>query len=412
MNANHILNTESAYFLSILGFIMRNLLILLFGLLLLGLLGYVCIYQKHADSIQTDISNRANTLLHDIPQTAGATTALKAKVDGRDITLTGTVASEALKLKAEEVAKVHGYRTLDNQLSIVDLVEVEPVEVEPVQVKPKQPYRFTATKSPSKAVVLEGYVPTSEVQQQLLTLAKEKFGEEKVTDKLVVTPDAPEGWLSTVETTLSSLAVLDFGKVSLIDQKLEISGEAKSEEVLQKVKANVNDGITSNHQVSFDLIAPELPADVPVESTKESSSTGNNEEILAEKTKQEQQNLACQKQFEQLLAENTILFRTSSAIISTGSLSLLKQLVEVTQACSTQTISVEGHTDATGPRELNQLLSQLRAEAVVNYLVKKGIDKSRLKALGHGENNPIADNTSLQGRAANRRIEFIVKEVE
>jgi len=90
----------------------------------------------------------------------------------------------------------------------------------------------------------------------------------------------------------------------------------------------------------------------------------------------------------------------------------LNELVKVTKACSTQTISVEGHTDATGPNDLNKWLSQQRAESVVNYLVKQGIDKSRLEALGHGENKPVADNASTQGRAANRRIEFIVKEVE
>ena len=384
---------------------MRNLLILLIGLILFSLLGYVCIYHDKANTIQADISERANTLLKDDIAIAGD--AIEAKVEGRDITLTGTVISETMKQKAEEVAKVHGYRSLDNQLTVV--------EPAPVPATPKPPYHFSATKSESKQVVLEGFVPSSDIQRQLVTQVQAKFGTYKVTDKLVVTPDATRGWLQTVQATLLSLAVLDSGKISLVDEKLEVSGEARSEKIIQQVKTGISDGIPSNHQVSFDLtlnstFAPTLdptidtssePEDVPDDSPKESKIT-----------KQEEENTACQKQFEQLLAENTILFKTSSAIISAKSLGLLNQLVEVTQACSTQTISVEGHTDATGPSQLNQRLSKLRAESVINYLVKKGIDKRQLQVQGHGESNPIADNATKQGRTANRRIEFIVKEVE
>ena len=67
---------------------------------------------------------------------------------------------------------------------------------------------------------------------------------------------------------------------------------------------------------------------------------------------------------------------------------------------------VTGHTDATGPDDLNQTLSEERARSVVAYLVKAGIQPERLQAVGKGESEPIAPNTDPAGRALNRRVEF------
>ena len=66
-----------------------------------------------------------------------------------------------------------------------------------------------------------------------------------------------------------------------------------------------------------------------------------------------------------------------------------------------------GHTDDIGPADGNQRLSQRRADAVRNWLVDNGIDADRLTAVGYGEDQPIADNSTEEGRTANRRIEFI-----
>ncbi len=69
-------------------------------------------------------------------------------------------------------------------------------------------------------------------------------------------------------------------------------------------------------------------------------------------------------------------------------------------------VEVQGHTDGAGLADSNRKLSQKRAEAVVKYLVSKGIDKSRLVAKGYGPDVPIADNKTLKGRQSNRRVEF------
>lgn len=71
------------------------------------------------------------------------------------------------------------------------------------------------------------------------------------------------------------------------------------------------------------------------------------------------------------------------------------------------TLAIEGHTDDSGNATHNQTLSRQRAEAVLQYLVKEGIDASRLRAVGHGATQPLADNKDETGRAKNRRVELV-----
>ena len=70
---------------------------------------------------------------------------------------------------------------------------------------------------------------------------------------------------------------------------------------------------------------------------------------------------------------------------------------------------VQGHCDASGSDKVNDPLSQKRAEAIVAALVEQGIAQTRLSAVGKGSHEPIADNSSDEGRAKNRRVEFIKK---
>ena len=71
-------------------------------------------------------------------------------------------------------------------------------------------------------------------------------------------------------------------------------------------------------------------------------------------------------------------------------------------------IEIRGHTDVRGEYDYNIDLSQRRAQAVVNYLLSKGITKNRVTSKGYGSTMPIADNETAEGRQKNRRVEFIV----
>jgi outer membrane protein OmpA-like peptidoglycan-associated protein len=69
--------------------------------------------------------------------------------------------------------------------------------------------------------------------------------------------------------------------------------------------------------------------------------------------------------------------------------------------------SVEGHTDSDGETAFNQSLSERRAEAVVNEMIRLGIDGSRMTSKGFGESAPIDTNSTPEGKANNRRVEFL-----
>jgi len=106
---------------------------------------------------------------------------------------------------------------------------------------------------------------------------------------------------------------------------------------------------------------------------------------------------------------DTILFELGKARIQASSFELMDQIAQVIRDNpQLKKIRVEGHTDDLG-NDLNNLrLSQSRAESVVDYLVKAGVERERLDAIGLGESRPLVPNTSDENRAANRRVEFLI----
>jgi len=103
-----------------------------------------------------------------------------------------------------------------------------------------------------------------------------------------------------------------------------------------------------------------------------------------------------------------VTFETGSAQLTELSRYELANVVEAMQANPALKIEVGGHTDNTGEATANQVLSQQRADAVMAYLIDKGIPSDRLRAVGYGQNNPIEDNATEAGKAKNRRIEFTI----
>ncbi len=83
-----------------------------------------------------------------------------------------------------------------------------------------------------------------------------------------------------------------------------------------------------------------------------------------------------------------------------------KQVADVLISFPDTTVSIEGHTDSTGANEANLILSLSRATTVRSFLVERGVSVFNLRAKGFGEEIPIADNRTPDGRAVNRRIEF------
>lgn len=108
-----------------------------------------------------------------------------------------------------------------------------------------------------------------------------------------------------------------------------------------------------------------------------------------------------------LQLKDKVYFDTGKATIQARSNTLLDQIARVLDTHKDiSLLQVEGHTDNTGSADTNRKLSGDRAQAVVDYLVKKGVAAARLKAIGFGPDKPAADNSTAKGRDENRRVEF------
>jgi OmpA-OmpF porin, OOP family len=107
-----------------------------------------------------------------------------------------------------------------------------------------------------------------------------------------------------------------------------------------------------------------------------------------------------------LLTMHGINFNTDSSKILPDSESLLAQAKAALQDSVGVSVIIEGHTDNTAGYSYNQLLSECRAKAVLEFLVANGIEKERLVSVGKGENSPVASNNSKEGRYQNRRVEL------
>ena len=101
-----------------------------------------------------------------------------------------------------------------------------------------------------------------------------------------------------------------------------------------------------------------------------------------------------------------IEFETGKSTIKKKSFPLLDQIANIFIENANYVIEVQGHTDNVGKPDMNLRLSQQRADAVKNYLAKKGVEASRMTAVGYGQEVPIADNKTKAGRQKNRRVEF------
>lgn len=118
--------------------------------------------------------------------------------------------------------------------------------------------------------------------------------------------------------------------------------------------------------------------------------------------------LALQSRFAATAAQSPITFQTGAAALTPESDATITAIAQLLTDNPTVRVEVGGHTDSDGVPEENEVLSQARADAVVASLVTKGIEADRLQAVGYGDTLPIASNETGEGKAQNRRIEFLI----
>lgn len=106
--------------------------------------------------------------------------------------------------------------------------------------------------------------------------------------------------------------------------------------------------------------------------------------------------------------DSGILFNVNSYELKSEAKRNIEELSQTLKKYEDTNILIEGHTDDTGTEEYNKTLSEKRAEAVTNYSKSLGVAGARFSTIGYGEAQPIADNTTTEGKAQNRRVEIAI----
>jgi outer membrane protein OmpA-like peptidoglycan-associated protein len=106
--------------------------------------------------------------------------------------------------------------------------------------------------------------------------------------------------------------------------------------------------------------------------------------------------------------DSGLLFDVNSHSLRGATQGNLNELARILNKYPDTDVLIEGHTDSTGSEELNQALSERRAQSVSNYLLRQAVSKDRLITIGYGESQPIADNATAAGRQQNRRVEVAI----
>ncbi|APG48441.1 OmpA family protein [Phaeobacter porticola] len=246
------------------------------------------------------------------------------------------------------------------------------------------PPEFTATLSPEGQVQLRGRISDEALRQISSSYAKARFGSENVHSATRVVEDLPADWPVRVLAGLEALSYLQRGAVSVTPDSLALSGMSHREdapaEIAKLLSAKL--GEAESYELNITYEEPPEPADKPMSPD------------------------LCEAELAAVQQISKITFEPGSATVAADSRDTLDQIAEILSRCDGVRLEIQGHTDSQGREEMNQSLSQSRAQSVLNELRGRRVVTSSFTAKGYGESNPIASNDTGDGREANRRIEF------
>lgn len=337
------------------------------ALVALALLSIFCI-SHHEPLIAEDLKTRSRLALNE----ADLSEVQISRIDGLDVILGGEVANEGVRQRAiaivEEVYGVH---------SVHDEMAAKPVKQ---VVLPAGRHQFSATANTSE-VELTGMVRDSEMRASIVGAARRAFGQRRVIDRLQIVSSTPEDWSPVLRDLIEQLAGFSSGKLDIRGNHVSLAGSVASQR--RKDAAQVALTRVANDSFTTRLdVAVLAPADAVIQN--------------------------CQATINARLESASIQFDSGSSTISVDSLPLLEELADIVSGCEGVIVEIQGHTDSDGSEQGNLALSLSRAQAVLQYLVDEGIDTAQLTARGYGESQPRADNSTRNGRARNRRIEFVI----
>lgn len=327
---------------------------------------------------------------------------VKVNMSGNVAKLTGDVATNELKAKAEKIAagtecescKKKGkiWHVVKNKLNVKAPAVVKPKPAPKPVIPTQSPYTYKAVKAEDGSVTIEGYVQNEAEKARIEREAKELFGDNLKSVNLKIANGAPNGqWGNVLTTYTGALASLNNGNVNIEGANALITGSAANTDVRDRLNGIIGKGL-NGYSLAGNISVGDGAA----------QSVGT----IASKA-------VCQEFFNDVKSKGKINFATNKAdFLGADSYKILDAMADALAQCESFNVEIGGHADARGDDAYNLYLSDLRANAVMTYLTSNGIDTSRLTAVGYGETRPIASNDTREGLAANRRIEFVITESE
>ena len=266
---------------------------------------------------------------------------------------------------------------------VYSLHGVRPVS-ETGPISPAGPPEFIATLSDSGSVQLRGRVASEQDRTVVESLARARFGTRKVYAPLRLDPALPANWAVRTLAGLEALDQLADGRVVVQPDVVTVTGTTGDRGASAEISRLLSEKLGE---------AEDFRVNVKYEEALDP--------IATMPTPQE-----CAADVNAILAKSKIAFAPGSAEIERASLDTVDRVAEIVKSCPDVAMEIGGYTDSQGREEMNQALSQRRAEAVVSALLARRVLTTNLQAFGYGEEHPIADNETEEGREANRRIEF------
>lgn len=244
--------------------------------------------------------------------------------------------------------------------------------------------QFTATRSPEGQVQLRGRVPDQITNTVVENFSNAKFGQRNVVMSTRVTEGMPTGWSVRVLAGLEALSELSNGVVSVEPNTLVVRGNTGNVDASATIARLLIEKL--GQAADFEIDVTYVEALDPVAGIP---------------TPQE-----CIALISAATEGRKITFDPGSADLTAATQPVVDDIAEILKRCGDLPIRVSGFTDSQGREEMNQQLSQDRADSVLTALRARRVPVSTFESIGFGEENPIADNDTEDGREANRRIEF------
>ncbi|WP_028914115.1 OmpA family protein [Pseudorhodobacter ferrugineus] len=246
------------------------------------------------------------------------------------------------------------------------------------------PAEFTAALDEAGKVQLRGRLSDDTLRAAADSFARAQFGAKSVYTATLLDETLPDGWAVRVLAGLESLALLHHGSLLVRGDTVEVAGVTGKPDARARMSQILSDklgqGKTFRINVSYDEKFDPLAAlPTPAE---------------------------CAADLNAAMTRQKISFAPGSAEIDAGASKVIDSLTEILTNCPPLEMEITGHTDSQGSSGGNLALSQARAEAVLTALQGRRLDVTAFIAKGYGQDEPIADNGTEDGREANRRIEF------